>query len=197
MRVALGVVGLQADRARAARAPARGASRRPSPTCSGSSGSATMSPTRMRGFERRVRILEDDLHVAARSRAGRLPSSAADVRARRGTTSPGGRARSAAGSRGPSSTCRSRTRRPGPASRRASTSKRDVVDRVHRADLAPQQDPDRIGKCFFRPRTDSRSSAVGRRRARRVHQRPRSLLDHAGRLDGRTGVSSLVGERAR
>ena len=112
------------------------------------SGSAMVGPDRHARVERRVRILEDDLHLAAESRAAAPSLSVVQLgaveldRTRRS-------ARSAAGRSGRWWTCRSPTRRRGRASRRR-RSQNDtpetactVPDRAHALEL-------RTGKSFTR-----------------------------------------------
>ena len=123
--------------------------------------------------ERGVRVLEDDLHVAAQRAAARRASSARDVARPRTRPRPSW-ARSAAGCSGRWSTCRSPIRRPGPASRPCAMSKLTPSTACTRS-TSRAKTPPLTAKCFLRFST--RQQGLGHRRG--SHSAPHR---HAGDL---------------
>ena len=117
--------------------------------------------------QRRVRILEDDLHVA-RQRAQLVAAQRGDVLALEPHLARRS-ARSGAGCSGRWCSCRSPIRRPGRASRRRSIVEADAVDRVHagrpRAEAARRV----IGKCLTRLSTLSSGLRVMPARKSKMH----------------------------
>ena len=126
------------------------------------------------GVERGVRVLEDDLHLAAigqhprRRQAGDVVAGEPD-RPRGGLQQPKHRLAEGGFSA-------SRTRRPGPGSRHG-RSRRDVVDGEDWPRVRGMP-PRRIGKCFFSPATSS-NGGPGAGRAVVGSERGMGLVRHA------------------
>ena len=151
------------------------------------SGSASIWPDRHARIERRVRVLEDDLHRAP------LRAQLARRRARRGrgrrTTRCPRSARAAAARAGRWSTCRSPTRRRAPSVSPAASAKSTPSTARTTPSTRPKM-PLRTGKCLTRPsaRSSARHAAAPRLVERRAPAR--------GQRDARRDVARAAAPRA-
>ncbi len=160
---------------------ARGRRALPSRVCRRSTSSSDLL-RRLARVEARVRVLEDDLDLAAApAPLARRPRRASSGRGRRRRSCPPSGARGRRSS-ARSSSCPSRTRRRSPAIRRAGTAKVDVVDGDELAELLAQPvDLERRSSAMAAPLAHRARPRRAARRARTQRTWPSSSASSGGR----------------